>query len=219
MTKRKNSEEELNSSKKIIINNIEIDEDELINGFSAAEIFSSNNDTMGITFDDLIGLPGAINFGVHEVDLKTKLTKNISLTSPLCSSPMDTVTGPELAIAMALNGGIGFLHCNCSIEEQAKLVRKVYRYENGFISDPIVFPPTASVSDLDEIRKKYKISGVPVTVDGKMGSKLIGIISNRDTDFLSDRSKKLSEVMTPIDSLVTGKYPITIQEAHALLKV
>jgi IMP dehydrogenase len=197
---------------------IEFTEEELTNGYSAEEIFSSAENT-GITFDDLISLPGAINFGVHEVDLTVKLTKNITLNHPLSSSPMDTVTGYEMAIGMALNGCIGFLHGNCSIEEQAEMVRKVKNFENGFIVEPAVLPPTALVSDLDVLRKAKKISGVPVTEDGKIGSKLLGIITNRDTDFLENRNVQIRNLMTPIERLVTGRYPLNITEANQILKV
>lgn len=194
-----------------------ITEDELVNGYSAEEIFS-NSECLGITFDDLITLPGAIDFGVHEVDLTTKLTRNIPLTYPLCSTPMDTVTEHDMAIGMALNGGIGFIHCNCTIEQQVAMLKKVKRYENGFILEPAVLPPSAVVSDLDTLRAARKISGVPVTVDGQMGSKLVGIISNRDTDFLEDRGMKISDLMTPLDKLVVGKYPISSEEANTILK-
>lgn len=113
-----------------IIINEEID---LIDGYSAQQIFQST-EGMGITFDDLIILPGQINFGVQEVILDTKITKNISLKVPLCSSPMDTVTEDRMAISMALGGAIGFLHCDCTISEQVDRVQKVKRYENGNIS-------------------------------------------------------------------------------------
>ena len=195
-----------------------IDEKELVNGFSAEEIFH-NPECIGITFDDLIGLPGSIDFGVGDVDLTSHVTKRIKLNTPLCSTPMDTVTEHDMAIGMALNGGIGFIHCNCTIDQQVAMIRKVKNFENGFILEPAVLPPNALVSDLDALRKSRKISGVPVTIDGKMGSKLIGLISNRDTDFLENRSVPISELMTPIDKLVVGKHPITIAEANKILKV
>lgn len=196
---------------------VSIDPSELIDGFSADDIFSGA-DCQGITFDDIIGLPGSIDFGVHEVDLTTRITKNIVLTTPLCSSPMDTVTEHEMAIGMALNGGVGFIHSNCSVEDQVAMIRKVKTYENGFIMEPAVMSPAAILSDLDALRQSRKISGVPVTTDGKMGSKLVGLVSNRDTDFLEDRSVTLAEVMTPLDKLVTGEFPITIEDANEILK-
>ncbi len=191
---------------------------DLLDGFSAIDIFS-NVDNVGITFDDLIALPGSITFGVNDVDLTTKFTRNISLNFPLCSTPMDTVTEHEMAIGMALNGGIGIVHCNCPIDQQVAMIRKVKNYENGFILEPAVLPPDAIVSELDDMRSMRRISGVPVTVDGKMGSKLLGLISNRDTDFLKDRTTRISELMTPLEKLVTGKYPISIAEANKILKV
>jgi IMP dehydrogenase len=197
---------------------IELDPSELVNGFSANEIFSSK-DCLGITFDDLIVLPGSIDFGVHEVDLSTKVTRNFKLNYPLCSTPMDTVTEHEMALGMALNGGIGFIHCNCTIEDQTAMVEKVKNYENGFILEPAVMSPTDIVRDLDAMRERKKISGVPLTVDGKMGSKLVGLVSNCDTDFIEDRTKQLSDVMIPLCDLVVGKYPITIDEANRILKV
>jgi IMP dehydrogenase len=199
-------------------NDVKIDESELVNGFSAEEIFS-NPECLGITFDDLIALPGSIDFGVHEVDLHTNITRKIKLSAPLCSTPMDTVTEHDMAIGMALNGGMGFIHCNCTVERQVEMISKVKNFENGFILEPAVLPPNATVKDLDDLRARKKISGVPVTVDGKMGSKLVGLISHRDTDFLEDRSMQISQLMTPMDKLVTGRHPISIAEANTILKV
>ena len=195
-----------------------IDPAELINGYSASEIFTSK-DCQGITFDDLIVLPGAIDFGVHEVELTAQVTRNFKLNSPFCSTPMDTVTEHEMALGMALNGGIGFIHSNCSIEEQVAMVLRVKNYENGFIMEPAVMSPNNTISDLDKLREDKNISGVPLTVDGKIGSKLVGLVSNRDTDFIMDRTMKLADIMTPVDRLVTGPYPISIAEANEILKV
>lgn len=196
---------------------VEFDENDLINGFSAEHIFASQ-DNLGYTFDDLIILPGAINFSVQDVDLSIKVTRNYSLNAPLCSSPMDTVTEHDMAIGMALNGGIGFIHANCTVEEQVAMVTKVKNYENGFIVEPLVLSPDNTIEDLQNVMKTRKISGVPLTEDGKIGSKLVGLVSNRDIDFFEDISIKLKQVMTPISELVTGKYPITIEEANAILK-
>jgi IMP dehydrogenase len=197
---------------------IVVDEKDLVNGFSADEIFG-NPECLGITFDDLIGLPGSIDFGVQDVDLTSHITKRVKLNTPLCSSPMDTVTDHELAIGMALNGGVGFIHANCTTEQQVAMVKKVKNFENGFILEPAVLHPEATVVELDNLRKLKKISGVPVTVDGKMGSKLIGLISNRDTDFVKNRDQPISLFMTPLDKLVTGKHPISISDANKILKV
>lgn len=196
---------------------VDVNVEDLVNGFSAEDIFSGS-DCSGITFDDLIALPGSIDFGVHEVELKTKVTKNYDLHTPLCSTPMDTVTGHEMAIGMALNGGLGFIHSNCTTEEQVAMVDKVKRYENGFILEPAVMSPNDILSDLDVLREERKISGVPLTVDGKMGSKLLGLVSNRDTDFLENRGVKLSTVMTPVEKLVCGKFPLTMDKANEILR-
>ena len=197
---------------------VEINEDELVDGYSAHDIFSSS-ECVGITFDDLISLPGFINFGVGEVDLTTSITRNYKLNTPLCSTPMDTVTEHEMAIGMALHGGIGFIHSNCTTAQQVSMITKVKLYENGFINEPAVLSPNHQISDLDLIRNSRKINGVPLTIDGKMGSKLVGLVSNRDTDFIQDRTKKLSEIMTPFDKLITGTYPISIADANNILKV
>eukprot|EP00472_Partenskyella_glossopodia_P000324 CAMPEP_0197543354 /NCGR_PEP_ID=MMETSP1318-20131121/68195_1 /TAXON_ID=552666 /ORGANISM="Partenskyella glossopodia, Strain RCC365" /LENGTH=549 /DNA_ID=CAMNT_0043102683 /DNA_START=477 /DNA_END=2126 /DNA_ORIENTATION=- len=174
----------------------------LRDGLNGDEMFIKNK--AGLTYDDVILLPGQINFGVDDVDLSTNLTRNIKLKVPLVSSPMDTVTEHKMAIAMALQGGIGIIHYNNSIEAQAAEVMRVKRFKNGFITDPKCLPPSAKISDVDMIKAKFGFSGVPITEKGVLGSKLVGIVTNRDTDFIVDRSRPVSEVMTPLSKLVTA---------------
>jgi IMP dehydrogenase len=170
----------------------------------------------GYTYDDFILLPGHIDFSADDVTLETQLTRRIRLKTPLVSSPMDTVTESEMAISMALQGGIGIIHYNNSVEEQQEQVSKVKRYKNGFISDPLVLSPQHRIRDIDEVKKKYSFSGIPITEDGRMGSKLLGIVTNRDIDFIQDRDKPLSEVMTR--DLVVAKEGCTLEEANEILK-
>jgi IMP dehydrogenase len=182
-------------------------------GVSVGEMFSQKT---GYTYDDIIILPGHINFGVDSVDLSTKLTKNIKLNVPLVSSPMDTVTEANMAINMAMLGGIGIIHYNNTIEDQTAEVRKVKRFRNGFITDPLTLSPDHKVSDIDEIKKKFGFSGVPITEEGRMGSKLLGIVTTRDVDFIKDRSTPLKDVMTT--DLVVGHTGCTLEEANEILK-
>ena len=163
-------------------------------GFTAEDIFCKSRACMGLTYDDLIMLPGHIDFPLDGVDLGTQLTKTIRINAPLVSSPMDTVTEADMAIAMALQGGLGIIHNNQSVEDQAEEVRKVKRFKNGFITNPTVLSPDSLISDIDTIKEEQGFSGFPITVDGKMGSRLVGFVSNRDVDFIVDRTQKLSEV-------------------------
>ncbi len=162
-------------------------------GFPAEDLFCSDH---GLTYNDFIILPGYIDFAPDDVDLEANLTRNIILKRPITSSPMDTVTEYRMAIGMALLGGIGFIHYNNTIEEQAEHVKKVKRFENGFITDPLVLSPDNTIADIDEIKAKYGFSGIPITEDGKLYSKLVGVVTNRDVDFETDRTKRLREVMT-----------------------
>ncbi len=184
-----------------------------MDGVNARELFSAQR---SLTYDDLILLPGYIDFGVEDVDLPSRLTREISLATPLCSSPMDTVTESEMAIALALLGGIGFVHYNNSIEEQARLVRRVKRFENGFITDPITLGPDRTIADIDAIRARYGFSGIPITDTGDLGGRLVGIVTNRDIDFEKDRSLSVSSVMTT--DLVTAPQGIELREANRILR-
>ncbi len=166
----------------------------------------------GITFDDVLLVPGYSEVVPNQVDLSTYLTKKIQLNIPIMSAGMDTVTEHRMAIAMARQGGIGIIHKNMSIDEQAEEVDKVKRSENGVITDPFSLSPEHTLADADALMAKYRISGVPVTE----GRKLVGIITNRDLKFEKDFSKKIRESMTS-ENLVTAKEGITLEEAKKIL--
>lgn len=159
---------------------------------------------------------GHINFGVDAVKLETKISKNISLRLPLVSSPMDTVTEHAMAIGMALHGGIGIIHYNMTIEEQVKEVRLVKKFKNGFITDPKCLSPDHTLADVDRIKAEFGFAGIPITKDGKIGSVLVGIVSNRDIDFIEDRATKLSTVMST--DLITAPEGVSLSEANKILK-
>jgi IMP dehydrogenase len=184
-----------------------------LDGQSAEQLFGSSS---GYTYDDFILLPGHIDFAVQDVCLDTQLTRRISLKTPLVSSPMDTVTEAEMAINMALLGGIGIIHYNNTIEEQREQVRKVKRYKNGFITDPVVLSPEHRIEDVDDIKRRHGFAGVPITDNGRMGGKLLGMVTSRDIDFIEDRALKLSDVMTR--ELVTAREGCTLEEANHILR-
>ena len=166
----------------------------------------------GITFDDVLLVPAFSEVIANDVDTRTRLTNKIQLNIPLMSASMDTVTEHRMAIAMARQGGIGIIHKNMSIEEQAEEVDKVKRSENGVITDPFSLSPEHTIQDADDLMAKYCISGVPITE----GTKLVGIITNRDLKFETDFSKKIKESMTS-EGLVTAKEGITLEEAKQIL--
>ncbi len=166
----------------------------------------------GITFDDVLLVPGYSQVIPNQVDLTTYLTKKIQLNIPVMSAGMDTVTEHRMAIAMARQGGIGIIHKNMSIDEQAEEVDKVKRSENGVITDPFSLSPEHTLADADSLMGKFRISGVPITE----GKKLVGIITNRDLKFEKDFSKKIKECMTS-ENLITAKADITLEEAKQIL--
>ena len=166
----------------------------------------------GITFDDVLLVPAYSEVIPNQVDLTTYLTKKIKLNIPMMSAGMDTVTEHRMALAMARQGGIGIIHKNMSIEQQAEEVDKVKRSENGVITDPFYLSPEHTLADANELMGKFRISGVPITENGK----LVGIITNRDLLFEEDFSKKIKESMTS-ENLVTAKVGTTIEEAKKIL--
>lgn len=167
----------------------------------------------GLTFDDVLLVPQRSEVLPKDVDLRTRLTKTITLNIPLASAAMDTVTEARMAIAIAREGGIGIIHKNMSIEEQAEQVDKVKRSEHGVIVDPFYLSPDHLVSDAVALMEKYHISGVPITENGK----LVGIITNRDIRFETDFSKKIREVMTS-ENLITAPEGTTLEQAKEILR-
>ncbi len=168
----------------------------------------------GITFDDVLLVPQYSEVIPNQVSLKTRLTKKIALNIPLMSAGMDTVTEHSMAIAMARQGGIGIIHKNMSIEQQAEEVDMVKRSENGVITDPFYLSEEHSLKDADDLMAKFRISGVPVTDENK---KLVGIITNRDLLFEQDFSKKIKDSMTPADRLITAKEGTSLEDAKKIL--
>ncbi len=166
----------------------------------------------GITFDDVLLVPAYSEIIPNQVDLTTSLTKKIRLNIPMMSAGMDTVTEYRMAIAMARQGGIGIIHKNMTIERQAEEVDKVKRSEYGVITDPFYLSPEHTLADANELMGKFRISGVPITENGK----LVGIITNRDLLFEEDFSKKIKESMTS-EGLITAKVGVTVEEAKKIL--
>ncbi len=167
----------------------------------------------GYTFDDVLLVPNKSEVLPKEVDLSSHLTRKIRLNVPLVSASMDTVTESAMAIAMAREGGIGIIHKNMSIERQAEEVDRVKRQENGVITNPFSLSPDNTLEDADRLMANYRISGVPITVEGK----LVGILTNRDLVFETDYSQPIRNLMTSED-LITGTVGTTLEEAKAILK-
>ena len=167
----------------------------------------------GLTFDDVLLVPAKSDVLPKEVDVSTNLTRDIKLNIPIMSSGMDTVTEAPMAIAIAREGGIGVIHKNMSIAEQSREVDKVKRSEHGIIIDPIFLHPDNLLADANELMGKYRISGVPITVEGK----LVGIITNRDMRFEEDMSRRIGDIMTK-DDLVTAPVGTSLQEAKEILR-
>lgn len=166
----------------------------------------------GITFDDILLVPAYSNVLPHQVDLSTQLTKSIKLNIPIMSAGMDTVTETRMAVSIARQGGIGIIHKNMSIEQQAEEVDRVKRSENGVITDPFFLSPEHYVYDANELMAKYRISGVPITE----GTKLVGILTNRDLRFETNFNRKIKEVMTS-KNLITAKEGTTLADAKEIL--
>src|SRR6188508_3337886 len=172
--------------------------------------------TTALTFDDVLLVPQHSTVLPYQVDVSTQLTKRIRLNVPLVSAAMDTVTESRLAIAMAQHGGLGVIHKNLSIDEQASEVDRVKRSESGMIVDPITLSPTHRIYEALELMKKYRISGVPITDDGSKEGKLVGILTNRDLRFETNISRPIADIMTH-ENLITVPVGTTLDAAREIL--
>ncbi|MBV8782379.1 MAG: IMP dehydrogenase [Phycisphaerae bacterium] len=195
-----------------------------------ATSFSSKIAYDAITFDDVLLIPARSDFVPGDADTRTQLTRNIELNIPLLSAPMDTVTEAALAIALAQEGGVGFIHKNLSVTDQAREVEKVKRSENGVIVDPITLSPTTTIGRARQVMAEYNVSGIPIvdadatddavhTVRGRTNGKppkLVGILTRRDLKFQEDDNRKIGDVMT-MQNLVTASEETTLDEAERLL--
>ncbi|KAF2276613.1 IMP dehydrogenase [Westerdykella ornata] len=184
-------------------------------GISVKDLINSKVNG-GLTYNDFLMLPGYIGFAASEVALESPITKRITLKTPFVSSPMDTVTEHNMAIHMALLGGLGVIHHNCSPDEQAEMVRKVKRYENGFIQDPVVISPKTTVREAKALKEKWGFGGFPVTENGTLRSKLIGIVTPRDVQFHENLDDPVTAVMST--DLVTAPQGVDLKEANRILK-
>eukprot|EP00878_Enallax_costatus_P013887 GHUV01014522.1.p1 GENE.GHUV01014522.1~~GHUV01014522.1.p1 ORF type:complete len:358 (+),score=101.32 GHUV01014522.1:142-1215(+) len=187
--------------------------EQLYDGYAATQLFGQG---VSYTYDDVIMHPGHICFGAHEVDLSCNVTKSIKLRVPIVSSPMDTVTEAEMAVAMATVGGMGFVHYNCTVAEQAAAVAKVKAHCPGFVVTPVCMKPTDPISALDNLKLTKNFSSVCVTDTGAPGGQLLGIVTSRDIDFINDRQTPLEEVMTR--EVITAPANTTPKAAIELLK-
>src|SRR5580700_6511146 len=170
-----------------------------------------------LTFDDDLLVPGASEVLPGQVDTRTRLTRTVELGIPLISAAMDTVTEAGLAIAMAQAGGMGVIHRNLSIEEQAEHVRRVKKFESGMVVNPVTIAPDATLADALALMERYRISGIPVVEGAKNGAgKLVGIVTNRDVRFATDPRQPVAELMTK-DKLVTVREGVKMEEAKRLL--
>src|SRR5882724_5632750 len=169
----------------------------------------------GLTFDDVLLLPAFSQVLPREVEIRSRLTKDITLNIPMLSAAMDTVTDATLAMALAREGGIGILHKNMSIEKQVEQVRKVKRSESGLIFDPITLHEDATIGDALRLMKENKIGGIPIVDNSKV---LVGILTNRDLRFEDNKRRKVSEVMTSKEKLVTAPEGTDLKKAEKILQ-
>ncbi len=173
---------------------------------------------LALTFDDVLLVPQYSEILPKEVSLKTQLTRNISLNMPIISAAMDTVTEDRMAIAMALHGGIGVIHKNCEPADQAEMVQRVKRFENGFIRDPLVLSPNHKITDVIEIRERHGFKAVPITEDGTLDSKVVGLITRNDYLKYKHATLLIKDRMRGVNKLLTAQAPLELTDANDVLE-
>src|SRR5713226_7383305 len=183
---------------------------------TSSRVSTGTDLAIALTFDDVLLVPRHSDVVPTQVDVTTRLTRNIRLSVPLVSAAMDTVTESRLAIAMAQQGGLGIIHKNLSIEEQASEVDRVKRSESGMIVDPITLSPTHKIYEALELMRKYRISGVPITEDGSKEGRLCGILTNRDLRFETNVNRPIADIMTR-EPLFTVPVGTTLDNAREIL--
>jgi len=184
------------------------------NGWAADKVFDGASS--GYSYDDIIFMPGHVNFKAADVDLSSRLSKNIALNTPLVSGPMSTVTEAYMAICLALKGGIGIIHCRQSVQDQAGMVKVVKNQDCGMILEPATLAPFDTVADVDRIKAAHNWNGVVITDSGMVGGKIMGIVTSADIDSVDDRSTQLSAIMSR--QLVLAREPINLGEAYAMMQ-
>lgn len=187
-------------------------------GYTGHELFFNNAQCQAYTYDDVILMPGMLSSrrAMTDVDMSSKVTRNITLKVPLLSSPMDTVTEHKMAIGMALQGALGVIHYNMAVEEQVREVKLVKKFKNGFITDPYCVSESLTVSDILALKEKLGFSGFPVTENGKFGGKLVGMVTNRDLDFVPDKQTLVRDVMST--DLVVALEGVSLSQANQTLQ-
>jgi len=189
-------------------------EKSLTDGLTADQLFLDS----GLTYSDFIILPGYINFDADKVDLTTRLTRGIKLRAPLVSSPMDTVTEHDMAIHMALLGGIGIIHNNCPPERQAYMVGRVKTYRNGFIANPKAVKPSAPLTEVEAIHSEQGINGILVTHDGSNHGRLLGMVCKKDVEYVENKANvQCKDVMTQRSQIMTGTDPMPLAAARDIM--
>jgi IMP dehydrogenase len=187
-----------------------------VEGVDAKKLFGAS--CYGYNLDDLTVVPGFGNCALEQANLETRFSRSVSLRSPIVSAPMRAVTEGRMALAMALSGGIGVIHCNCSPEAQAKEVKFVKNFSHGFIMNPQVLGPTSTLHDLEKLKATSDCSSALITEGGCMGNKLLGIVTARDADFVKEKTTKLLDIMIPKEKMVVAKEPIKLSEAIEMLQ-
>lgn len=187
-----------------------------LDGLDADTVF--NAPCLGYEYDDLVCLPGYATHGTEEVVLSTRFSRNVPLGCPVVSAPMDTVTEGRMALACALSGGIGVVHCACSVEHQVSQVLMVKRYQQGFVAEPLVMSEARTLADVDRLPQEDGVPTVLVTDTGALGGKLLGIVTARDAEPVEDRKTTLGVVMTPMSRLKYAAEPITWADAQNQLR-